>query len=588
VRVSANFKINQELGLFCLHLLQTSMVCNTLNWIKQLTKTTASLPKIVTTYCYDMVGNLSSLIDAETHQTSYFYNYNHQVNKITDAKLYDTIFTYSGSEGNGVDKLVGVYDASFTKNTPLANQPHTAFNYDKLNRLVYQTDQDDLNRLTAITHSVTGGAPIAAFNYPAYDMVDNRKSVSGSKAESYLYNELYRILTVTSAKPEAFNFDAVGNRQNGPGPTDTVYAHNNANQMTQGRKLGYAYDDFGNQNTRTVPVATDKSWVQTWDYQNRLVMVQKTKGTETRTVTFTYDPLGRRIGKQMTIVKDGVSQTQSWSYVYDGDSIAVEIYTDENNTTTNTYYTQGPGVDEHLALERNGQFYYYHVDGLGSVATITDATHAVAQSYYYDSYGMVTPANDFRNSYAYTGREWDKEAGLYYYRARYYDPIDGRFISKDPLTFGSGDVNLYGYVQNNPIDFTDPHGTDKFSTGLNVSGLIASIGTLLPPPIDVYSGYVLSGIIAAQVINTGYTVISEKGFDFGSGKDTALLTLDTAVLLATKSYPLTSALVGTAMLPLDGANTLWDGVNSFFPNVNKNGTTKGCGNKSHKYINIKQ
>jgi RHS repeat-associated protein len=57
-----------------------------------------------------------------------------------------------------------------------------------------------------------------------------------------------------------------------------------------------------------------------------------------------------------------------------------------------------------------------------------------------------------------TGREWDKETGLYYYRARYYDPMEGRFISKDPIGFDGNDVNLYGYVSNNAINFTDPKG----------------------------------------------------------------------------------------------------------------------------------
>lgn len=60
--------------------------------------------------------------------------------------------------------------------------------------------------------------------------------------------------------------------------------------------------------------------------------------------------------------------------------------------------------------------------------------------------------------YTYTGREWDRETGLYYYRARYYDPIEGRFISKDPIGFLGGDLNLFGYVQNNPVNRIDPSG----------------------------------------------------------------------------------------------------------------------------------
>jgi len=135
----------------------------------------------------------------------------------------------------------------------------------------------------------------------------------------------------------------------------------------------------------------------------------------------------------------------------------LEIYTDPNNNTAKTFYTHGPGTDEHLALERNGSFFYYHADGLGSITAITDQNEAVVQKYDYDSFGNTSPATGFRNSYAYTGREYDQEAGLYYYRARYYDPMDGRFINKDPIGFRGG-INLYAYALNNPIRYRDPKG----------------------------------------------------------------------------------------------------------------------------------
>jgi RHS repeat-associated protein len=72
-----------------------------------------------------------------------------------------------------------------------------------------------------------------------------------------------------------------------------------------------------------------------------------------------------------------------------------------------------------------------------------------------------------------TGREFYKETGLYYYRARYYDPIEGRFISKDP--FKGGDVNLYGYVKNNSINYKDLDGTLVGAA----AGAAVAIGTVL-------------------------------------------------------------------------------------------------------------
>lgn len=109
-------------------------------------------------------------------------------------------------------------------------------------------------------------------------------------------------------------------------------------------------------------------------------------------------------------------------------------------------------------MEQGGQYYYYHADGLGSIVAITDAAHAVVQSYEYDSYGMIKPSTSFANSFTFVGKEWDRETGLSRMGVRYYDFMEGRFVSKDPIGFAGGDTNLYGYVQNNPINFTDPTG----------------------------------------------------------------------------------------------------------------------------------
>lgn len=85
----------------------------------------------------------------------------------------------------------------------------------------------------------------------------------------------------------------------------------------------------------------------------------------------------------------------------------------------------------------------------------------MVQSYSYDSFGNSKQTTNFRNSYQFTGREYDPETGLYYYRARNYDPMDGRVVSKDPISFVGG-INVFAYVQNNPINFIDPMGLFQF------------------------------------------------------------------------------------------------------------------------------
>jgi RHS repeat-associated protein len=101
---------------------------------------------------------------------------------------------------------------------------------------------------------------------------------------------------------------------------------------------------------------------------------------------------------------------------------------------------------------------YFHADGLGSITSLTDGSGSVAASYVYDSFGNLTASTGtITNPFQYTGRELDSETGVYYYRARYYDPSAGRFLTEDPLRFSSG-INFYPYVSNSPVDLNDPTG----------------------------------------------------------------------------------------------------------------------------------
>ena len=109
-------------------------------------------------------------------------------------------------------------------------------------------------------------------------------------------------------------------------------------------------------------------------------------------------------------------------------------------------------------LTGTGGTYFYHADGLGSITSLTDGSGQLAASYVYDSFGNLTASTGaITNPFQYTGREFDSETGLYYYRARYYDPVIGRFLSEDPL--GSNpEPNLYAYVNNSPVGSVDPSG----------------------------------------------------------------------------------------------------------------------------------
>ena len=142
---------------------------------------------------------------------------------------------------------------------------------------------------------------------------------------------------------------------------------------------------------------------------------------------------------------------------------------------------------------------FYHQDGLGSITELTDSTGSVAKAYAYDAYGNILESPGTVNQpYTYTGREFDQETGLYYYRARYYDAGTGRFLQKDPVGFGGGDVNIYRYVKAAPLNFRDPRGRREYPNDfvgpLDRSGYYTSQMTQTlcgkvppaPPGVSVY------------------------------------------------------------------------------------------------------
>jgi RHS repeat-associated protein len=196
----------------------------------------------------------------------------------------------------------------------------------------------------------------------------------------------------------------------------------------------------------------------TYDDENRLTGVEITGGT-TSVIAYAYDPFGRRIAKNV----DGTITT----YFYDKEAIILEY---DQAGTVQTRYTHGINIDEPLAMEKNSQMNYYHADGLGSIIILTNASGNVVQTYNYDSFGNITTGLPTSQPYTYTAREYDTETGLYFYRARYYDPKPGRFLQRDPIGFEGG-VNQYVYTGNNPVNWSDPLGLDRYNVCQKFSGI---------------------------------------------------------------------------------------------------------------------
>lgn len=259
---------------------------------------------------------------------------------------------------------------------------------------------------------------------------------------NYTYDAIYQLTQVTQANntTESYSYDAVGNRTASLGVSS--YTTNASNELTATSNATYTYDGSGNTLTKTVGSNTT---TYAWDYENRLTSV--TLPSTGGTVSFKYDPFGRRIEK--------VWPTFTSIFAYDGDN---PVETVNSSGTAVARYTQTQNIDEPLAELRSSTTSYYEEDGLGSVTSLTTSSGTIANTYTYDSDGKLTASSgSVPNPISYTGREFDSETGLYYYRARYYDPSVGRFIAEDPIQFAGG-MNFYSYVSNNPVEIRDPLG----------------------------------------------------------------------------------------------------------------------------------
>ena len=361
-----------------------------------------------------------------------------------------------------------------------------AFSHDPTGRrtgLMYpngvQTDYayDPSGFLTSLSAGIPQRPKVSSFAY-AHDAVGNRTAMTDlSGNHEYAYDAIDQLTRAAhpTRPPEQFQYDPVGNRQT------TVVDSDNA--LLEDEDFIYTYDPKGNRIEKKSKITGGKT-TYAYDPDNRLVKVE----TFASLARYKYDPFGRRIEKEIN--------GQVTRYLYDGPNILLE-YDDQNNIKSSYLHTLA--VDDPLALEQNGKNHYYHKDGLGSIRSLTGEDGQVIQSYEYASFGEITSrSGSLEQPFTFTGRELDQMLGqeestswisystelkpgvqdpqemkgggrieiktprqtedLYFYRARYYDPKAGRFLTKDPIGFAGGDGNLYRYVTNNPINWMDPLG----------------------------------------------------------------------------------------------------------------------------------
>jgi RHS repeat-associated protein len=396
---------------------------------------TAGVPNVLLNYSYDAAGNLLSVADkingVQKGTNAYAYDLLNRATRITQSG--------TGVQGKRVDLS---YDAA-SQMTGLNRYGDLAGTLGVANS---SYSYDAVGRLTNLTHQ-HGTSTLASYGL-VYDAANRITKSSGTDGtQNYTYDSTNQLTGAnhTTQADEAYSYDANGNR------TSAGYGTGTNNQLLTDGVYNYTYDDEGNRTKRT-EISTGKVTEYVWDYRNRLagVLFKDAGGVVTKTIEYLYDVNDRRIGKKI----DGAVSER---YVYDGSDIALVF--DGAGSQTHRYL-YGTGIDQVLADERGGAVVWALGDNQGTIRDLVDGNGTILNHINYDSFGRVVSQTsssvEFR--FGYTGREADAETGLDYYRARYYDSSNGRFISEDPIGFAAGDTNLTRYVGNSPTNFIDPSG----------------------------------------------------------------------------------------------------------------------------------
>jgi len=278
---------------------------------------------------------------------------------------------------------------------------------------------DNANQLTGITYK-NGGTTVGTLGY-GYDLAGRRTSLTGTLAAWATPNYAPSL------------------------------AYDGTNRLTSWNGASLVYDNNGN-------LSTFGATTYTWNARNQLT------ATSAGSAVFGYDAVGRRVST--TIGGTTVP------FLYDGLNPV---------TISGNLQLAGAGLDEIDAQIVGSTTTSFLRDGLNSAVALTNSSAAITVNYGYSAYGDTAVTGTGTTSLQYTGRENDGATGLYYYRARYYSPQLGRFISEDPLGIGAG-PNFYAYVAGNPISFVDPLGLTQADIN-QLACLARATQTDLPVPL---------------------------------------------------------------------------------------------------------
>lgn len=452
----------------------TSWVHDPLN---RVTSVTDSLGRTVG-YSYDAV-NRRSVTYPDGLTVSYGYLDNDWLATVTDPVGGESLYTRDA--------------AGRVTRVEHPNSTYSTRTYDRASRLLELANYQVTNN---------GDDVLSKFNY-LYDAAGQRVQATNEYGwrnpsvvvENYTYDNLRRLTGVTDSEGLAmsYRYDRAGNRTqwktnddpftSNPNDAFTAnYKYDAANRLTkatitrqpasQSQTITYRYDPNGNRIDKLVSANGVKTGMgYTYDDENRLVsgyayLVTGRKINWQDETRMGYDGGGRRLVETYDPHGAGTGGLKRTEYTFDGLDPIAEF--DQWDGQQRNYY-RGDGNEliqlHHFPSGTPGQQYWYHQNGHGDVAGLTKQSGQSTHNYRYDAYGGVIPDNgNFtapHNDYTLTGKAWDGHTGLYYFGARYLDPMVGGWVTQDtyrgeyarPLS-----LHRYGYVEGNPVNYFDVFG----------------------------------------------------------------------------------------------------------------------------------
>ena len=404
---------------------------------------------------YNPDGTLSSAVF-----NNMYYNYDYNIEGLLKRKSASgkTLLEYTYDKNNNLKTIQDI------------TGKHSKYTYDKADRL--KTIQDENNKIQA------------QYEYFGNDNIKSVTLGNGVKTEySYDGDGNVQILVTVTSSGEAlvdynYAYDLNGNRlQKVTSKHKNFYSYDSMNRLTNSSydnlKESFTYDKVGNRLTKTTNDITEK---YVYNVKNQLKELHHKDGVS----IFTYDKQGNTLKEETqrgtnffeyntlnqqikAITKEGnrydaeglryeIEENEKLSkFIFHNDEVLVE--TNENDNVVSRIIR---GYDV-VAADVKDNRYYYSVDEQGSTEFITDRTGKVRNEYRYDAFGNILEAKeDIHNRITYTGQQFDNITAQYYLRARFYNPVIGRFTQEDEYR-GDG-LNLYAYCGNNPVRYWDPSG----------------------------------------------------------------------------------------------------------------------------------